>query len=166
MQQNSAYLGVAQRTANAMLPHSTTLAIGCAQLASKSVPAHHIRATVQGAMTLQTMCHGLARASGWWDEYDSMPEQFQKYFIGTKISLVHSEVSETLEGARKGLADNHLKHRKAVEVELADAVIRIFDLAGGLDLDLTGAIIEKLAYNQHRADHTREARSTQGGKSF
>ena len=37
-----------------------------------------------------------------------------------------------------------------VEVELADAVIRIADLAGALGLDLGGAIAEKLEYNRNR----------------
>jgi NTP pyrophosphatase (non-canonical NTP hydrolase) len=79
--------------------------------------------------------------------------------------LIHSEVSEALEGVRKDTADTHLPHRKAVEVELADAMIRIFDLAGQMDLDLAGAILEKLAYNQQRADHKPEARNAIGGKS-
>ena len=34
-----------------------------------------------------------------------------------------------MEGARKDLMDTHLKHRSMMEVELADAIIRIFDLA-------------------------------------
>jgi hypothetical protein len=32
--------------------------------------------------------------------------------------------------------------------------------------DLAGAIMEKLAYNQQRADHKPEARAAEGGKSF
>lgn len=119
-----------------------------------------------GVVALQLMCHQLASRSGWWIEYDEMPEQYRKYFIGTKLALVHSEVSETLEGNRKGKMDDHLKHRKADEVELADSVIRIFDLGGKLNMDIAGAIIEKLAYNQQRADHKLEHRAGEGGKSF
>lgn len=52
------------------------------------------------------------------------------------------------------------------EVELADAVIRIADLAGGLGLDLGGAIAEKLAFNAVRPDHKPEARAVAGGKSY
>lgn len=52
------------------------------------------------------------------------------------------------------------------EVELADAVIRIFDLAGAYGMDLGGAIAEKLAYNAHRADHKPEARAAAGGKAY
>jgi hypothetical protein len=53
-----------------------------------------------------------------------------------------------------------------LEVELADAVIRIFDMAGGLGLDVGGAIAEKLVYNGKRADHKPENRRDVGGKKF
>jgi hypothetical protein len=53
-----------------------------------------------------------------------------------------------------------------VEVELADALIRICDLAGAMDLDLGGAVAEKLLYNQSRADHKPENRALEGGKKF
>lgn len=45
-------------------------------------------------------------------------------------------------------------------------LIRVFDLAGGLGLGVAGAMIEKLAYNQKRADHKRENRAAEGGKKF
>jgi NTP pyrophosphatase (non-canonical NTP hydrolase) len=75
-------------------------------------------------------------------------------------------LSEALEGFRKSKQDDHLPHRAAVEVELADAVIRIMDLSGALGLDVTGAIIEKLNYNQHRDDHKIDVRAGVGGKKF
>jgi NTP pyrophosphatase (non-canonical NTP hydrolase) len=52
------------------------------------------------------------------------------------------------------------------EVELADAVIRIFDLAGAYDMDLGGAIAEKMAFNAERADHKIENRNADGGKAY
>lgn len=53
-----------------------------------------------------------------------------------------------------------------VEVELADAVIRIFDLAGGMGYDLAGALFEKLEYNKTRLDHKLENRNKSNGKKF
>lgn len=82
----------------------------------------------------------------------------------SKLALVHSEVSEAVEGVRKGLMDDHLKERPMAEVELADAIIRAFDLAGHEGWDLGGAIVEKLYYNAKRADHKIENRLAEGGK--
>ena len=52
------------------------------------------------------------------------------------------------------------------EVELADAVIRIFDLAGAYNMDLGGAIVEKMAFNAFRPDHQAAARAAVSGKSY
>lgn len=82
----------------------------------------------------------------------------------SKLALVHSEVSEAVEGVRKGLMDDHLKERPMAEVELADAIIRAFDLAGHEGWDLAGAIVEKLYYNSTRLDHKLENRLQDGGK--
>jgi NTP pyrophosphatase (non-canonical NTP hydrolase) len=84
--------------------------------------------------------------------------------VGEKLMLITTEVAEAMEGHRKLLMDDHLPERTMLEVELADVVIRVFDLAGGLDLDVAGAIAEKLAYNAQRADHKIENRRAVGGK--
>jgi NTP pyrophosphatase (non-canonical NTP hydrolase) len=85
---------------------------------------------------------------------------------GELLALVHSEVSECLEGERKGLMDTHLPHRKMAEVELADILIRVFDYAGAYGYDLDGAVAEKRAYNKTRADHQAAARLAANGKKF
>lgn len=122
------------------------------QLALGRSAAHH----------LTELCHGLARDSGWWREGD----KDNPFHFSNKLCLIHSEVSEAMEGDRKNLMDDHLPHRTMREVELADAVIRIFDLAGGYGMDLAGAIVEKLEYNAKRADHKIENRNAVGGKTY
>lgn len=67
-----------------------------------------------------------------------------------RIALIHSELSEMVEGIRKDARDDKLPHRKMEEVELADTLIRMEDYAGFYDLDLGGAREEKEAYNLSR----------------
>ena len=82
------------------------------------------------------------------------------------LMLIVSEIAEAMEGERKNLMDDKLPHRPMAEVELADAVIRIFDFCGGLGYDLGGAYVEKMAYNAVRKDHTAAERLKPNGKKF
>lgn len=59
---------------------------------------------------------------------------------GELLSLCVSELSEALEGHRKGLQDDKLPHRKMAEVELIDFLIRAFDMAGGRGWDLAPVV--------------------------
>lgn len=106
------------------------------------------------------------KAKGFWKYREETPELIRKYFPediaeefaiavekaynAQAIALMHSELSEALEADRKDLMDDKLTHRKGLEVELADAVIRIMDFSQGKDLDVGGAVIEKLDYNKTR----------------
>ena len=107
---------------------------------------------------LVNICHGIARDCGWWDD-----EKLRD--VPRLLMLCVSELSEAMEGDRKNLMDDHLPGRKMIEVELADALIRIFDMAGGLGLDVAGAMRDKLVYNTRREDHRPEVRAD-GGKIY
>jgi len=129
---------------------------------------------MRAGFDLQSACHDAAKEAGWWNSlatnepmWCSLPSGDHPHFnVAEKLCLIHSEISEAMEGHRKGLMDDKLPHRLMLEVELADAAIRIFDLAGGLGLDLGGAIAEKMAFNATRQDHKPENRRAAGGKAF
>lgn len=118
------------------------------------------------AAVLLKICHDEAVKSGWWTDIHTGESLRHKRNVPELLCLIHSEISEAMEGYRKDAMDDKLPHRKALEVELADALIRIFDLAGGYDLDIGGALAEKVAYNRKRADHKLENRRAEGGKRF
>lgn len=107
-------------------------------------------------------CH--AANEKWWQ--DPLTGERIERNKGELLALIHSEISEALEGERKDLQDDKLLHRRMAEVELVDALIRIFDYAGGFGYDLQGAYDEKMEYNRTRHDHTHEARIREGGKKF
>lgn len=121
---------------------------------------------------LAKLCFGSSVDSGWWStanqpgHTDLLLQQYSKYVVSTKIALMHSELSEALEGYRKNQKDEHLPHHMSLTVELADTLIRIFDLAGAMGLPLGQAFIEKLAYNAIRVDHTKKDRDSTTGKKF
>lgn len=108
-------------------------------------------------------CFGEANRAGW---HKPVAPEVEGYLKATQLMLMVSELGECLEGVRKGKMDDHLPHRTAEEVELADLIIRACDYAGRWKLDLGGAIVEKLEYNKSRADHKPENREKQGGKKF
>lgn len=120
---------------------------------------------VKNGLAIATkICHEKAVRNGWWsDPHTGARIRRNK---GEMLALMHSELSEALEGERKGLMDSHLPHRRSAEVELADLLIRVFDYCGEFGYDLAEALTEKLAYNDARPDHKPAQRRLQGGKSF
>jgi len=91
---------------------------------------------------MQAEVHHIACEKGWWETDRS---------DGEIIALIHSELSEALEACRKGNpADKHIPQHKNVEVELADAVIRIMDFAGSRGFDIAMALVDKVEFNRSR----------------
>ena len=102
---------------------------------------------------LQKEIHDIARSKGWWDD----PRN-----IGELIALCHSELSEALEEIRTRISpslitpsitihpDTELVKPLGFPIELADVIIRVLDIAGGLGIDMEQAIHIKMAYNRTR----------------
>ncbi len=87
---------------------------------------------------------------------------------GELLALIHSEVSEALEGERKNLMDDKLPQHKMAPVELVDALIRILDYLAGHhpDCDVQEIFEQKMSYNSTRSDHSHAARLQANGKKF
>jgi len=111
-------------------------------------------------------CHKASTDAGWWNDKEGNHLTLNPFAFSNKLALVHSELSEALEADRKDLMDDKLPQFHGRATELADAVIRIFDLAGAYNIPLGDAIEAKMAFNAVRPDHKKEAREAAGGKSY
>jgi len=98
----------------------------------------------------------------WWMDLETGEKKQRN--VGEALMLIVTELAEAMEGYRKGLQSDHLPEYSALEEELADAVIRILDLAGGMGLRLGEAVANKLIYNLNRPDHRPDVRRADGGK--
>jgi len=101
--------------------------------------------------TIDKMCqkaHATAVDKGWWDTDRQIPEC---------LALIHSEVSECLEAYRVGSSvstieyDDVTKKPEGFAVEMADVLIRVFDLCGAYNVPLADALAVKMAYNKTRS---------------
>ena len=72
-------------------------------------------------LELQTKIHEQNKAVGWWDN----PRPFSTFSC-----LLHSELSEAMEGDRKNLMDDHLPEYEMFWVELSGFAIRCMDWLG------------------------------------
>lgn len=76
--------------------------------------------------------------AGWWKIEPGTGNTLPRN-IGEMLALVHSEISEADYGAMSGAMDDKLPHRCMVEVELADVAIRVLDILGYYQCDMTAA---------------------------
>lgn len=89
---------------------------------------------------LSSICTSWNTQQGFWESTN----------FGEKVALIHSELSEALEAHRKNIKSDHIPEYHGVEEELADAMIRILDLAGKHNVRLGEALIAKFNYNLTR----------------
>jgi len=82
--------------------------------------------------------HQVAKEHGWWDRERSIPEL---------LCLIHSEISEALEGCREHLTEGE---DGWLGEELADAIIRIFDLCEHEDINILSEVEKKHNKNKKR----------------
>jgi NTP pyrophosphatase (non-canonical NTP hydrolase) len=98
-------------------------------------------------------CFKISKKSGWWEEFQGEP--LTRTEIAAKLCLIHSEVSEALEDARNpelDLAKVYVKGEKPTGFpsELADIIIRVFDLCGYMNIDIEEMVKIKMKYNEGR----------------
>lgn len=92
------------------------------------------------------LCHSIAAEKGFWTDQYSSRTQTEMRTIRA-LALITSEVSEAIEALRKndaGLASTEFSE------EIADILIRTFDLAGALCLDLNEIVNKKIQKNRLR----------------
>jgi NTP pyrophosphatase (non-canonical NTP hydrolase) len=99
---------------------------------------------------LARQLHDTAEKKGFWEPLDRMDKQDEFVFFAKQIAMIHSEATEVLEALRKD------KGEEAVVEELADIIIRTFDLWAGLEKrgvvtsSLDQVMIKKMNINVER----------------
>ena len=90
-------------------------------------------------ITSPAAIHQNAVDHGWWEDSREIPEL---------LCLIHSEVSEALEAYRRQIPEGQ---KGCLSEELADVIIRIFDLCGRHKIDIAEAVRAKHEFNKLRS---------------
>jgi len=83
-------------------------------------------------------CYANSKEKGFWEASMNIPE---------KVMLVVTELAEGVEAYRHGKVTGE---KDCFAEEIADAMIRICDIAGYLEIDLEREIMTKMNYNKSR----------------
>ena len=90
-------------------------------------------------------------AAGWWTDPKTGESTLHTRNVPEMLCLIHSEISEALEALRYGNPpDDKVPEFTGVETELADAVIRIMDLAHARGWRVAQAVEAKMKFNTGR----------------
>jgi len=102
----------------------------------------------RGSLTkIAKECHQIALSKSWWDfDINGQPTRN----IGEALMLITSELGEAIEDYRTGEIDGFTE-------ELADVLIRLFDLSSGLGLDLEDSFWKKMEFNKQRPERHGKA---------
>jgi NTP pyrophosphatase (non-canonical NTP hydrolase) len=93
---------------------------------------------------------------GFYKDRMNITSRKDPIWLSNRLMLIVSELSEGLEGVRDGNFSSE-PASKGLGEELADACIRIFDLAYSINIDLDKAIADKHNFNLMRPyKHNRQ----------
>lgn len=117
----------------------------------------------QAAAALQSLAHERGRHTGRWrtaggtdltfdyrrvieshKKADFSSIEMPKRSIADLICEIQVDLSEAYKGSRSHSMDENNRQRPKLEARLAKAVVNIFDVAGGMQLDLPGAIVDHI----------------------
>jgi NTP pyrophosphatase (non-canonical NTP hydrolase) len=89
---------------------------------------------------LAYLCHANAEEKGFWEDVNIKDRRH----VLSLLALITTETSEAVEAVRKDDPANFAE-------ELADIMIRVFDVAGGLDVNIGRAVLDKMEKNRGRS---------------